>query len=483
VARAGENGITVDARHAPHQSGTAAQPTTARAAVLILRVLAALALTAGLVVVGSPASADAIRTKQWQLRALGAPDAWRYADGAGVTVAVLDSGVDAEHPDLVGQVLPGADFVDGSTDGRQDFVGHGTTVAALIAGRDDDSGVVGIAPHAMILPVRVLDAQNRYQDASTVAQGLRWAVDHGAQLVNMSLGGPNRSQVLADAIGYARAHGVIVVACTGNLAADGARQVWYPAREAGVVAVAGLGASAATLAPVPDRARTAAGTGDSDRGGDLMWAESLTGPQTVLTAPADDLVGARPGGYWRVRGTSFAAPMVTATATLIRSRWPRLDADNVINRMIRTARDLGPTGRDERYGYGEVQPADALTAELAPTRADPLALPGPKTPAEATPSRSERSAATATSEGQQPATSAGSGGPTGTATQNGEPSAGFAPSGPSDATPRAASARRLGPVPLALLCCAALLTLLTVGYLRRRRAAARPAAPDSAHPD
>src|SRR5207237_47786 len=109
---------------------------------------------------------------QWQLQALNAPAAWRLALGTGVTVAVLDSGVDAAHPDLAGRVLPGADFVDGSTDGRVDFVGHGTTVAGLIAGRNDDgAGVVGVAPEAKILPVRVLDGANRYNDAAVVAKG------------------------------------------------------------------------------------------------------------------------------------------------------------------------------------------------------------------------------------------------------------------------------------------------------------------------
>ena len=115
----------------------------------------------------SPAAADPVRNDQWQLKALDVAKAWQYSVGAGVLVAVLDSGVDAGHPDLQGQVLPGIDLVDGATkDGRSDPVGHGTTVAALIAGRNDDTtGVVGIAPQARILPVRVLDTANKYDDA------------------------------------------------------------------------------------------------------------------------------------------------------------------------------------------------------------------------------------------------------------------------------------------------------------------------------
>ncbi len=351
-----------------------ARPVLAFFARLLLVLVAGVL---GLLVTPRPAHADWVRSDQWQLSALNVRTAWRYSTGAGVTVAVLDSGVDATHPDLVGQVLPGADFINHTTDGRRDYVGHGTTVAGLIAGRlDDPAGVVGVAPHAKILPVRVLDSQNKYDDASVVADGLRWAVDHGARVVNMSLGGAGRSEELAEAIAYAEAHDVVVIACTGNLTAGAPKQVWYPAREHGVVAVAGL--SAGTVTPdgaLPARAGVGTGGGGSGRagrGGEALWSGSLTGPQTVLTAPAVNLLGARPGGYWRVQGTSFAAPLVTATATLIRSRWPDLSAANVINRLIRTARDLGSLGRDDRYGYGEVDPVAALTSQIPPVAANPL---------------------------------------------------------------------------------------------------------------
>jgi type VII secretion-associated serine protease mycosin len=319
-----------------------------RVARAILALGAGLA-TCGAAVLGvaSPAHADWVRNDQWQLTTLHAPTAWSESTGAGVIVAVLDSGVDANHADLKGQVLPGADFVDGSTDGRKDPVGHGTTVAALIAGRGDDAvGVEGVAPGAKILPVRVLDAQNRYRDAGNVAKALRWAVDNGAEVVNMSLGGGTRSPALADAIDYANQRGVVVVACTGNQITGQPDDVWYPARQPGVVAVAGL-----------------------SEGGDqpTLWSGTLTGPDTVLVAPAVNMLGAKPGGYWRVQGTSFAAPLVSATAALIRARWPRMDSANVINRLISTADDLGTPGRDDLYGYGEVDPVAALTDADVPT--------------------------------------------------------------------------------------------------------------------
>ncbi|MGC4804142.1 type VII secretion-associated serine protease mycosin [Micromonospora sp. DT233] len=299
----------------------------------------------------TPARADQIRGQQWQLDELRAEAVWRTSTGRGVTVAVIDSGVDAAHPDLAGQVLDGIDMVaDDGTDDGPDPVGHGTTVAALIAGRNDDRrGAVGLAPDAKILPVRVLDDENRYDDALVVARAVRWAVDKGARVINLSLGSGGDSPALAAALDYAFARDVVVVACTGNVATSTDTRVWYPAREPGVIAVAGL-----------------------ERSGDALWSGSITGPATVLTAPATGLVGARPGGYWRVQGTSFASPLVAATAALVRSHWPQLSAGEVVNRLISTARDVGPAGRDDRFGYGVVDPLAALTADVPPVGRNPL---------------------------------------------------------------------------------------------------------------
>jgi serine protease len=298
-----------------------------------------------------PLAGDSVRKAESYLKALNVPGAWTHATGAGVTVAVIDSGVDAGHADLQGQVLPGLDLVDPYGDGDTDMVGHGTTVSAIIAGRGDDTaGVIGIAPNARILPVRVLDQQNHYSDARVVAEGVRWAVDHGARVINLSLGGNSSSAPLAAALDYAFAKDVVVVACTGNLSAASPSEVWYPAREPGVIAVAGM-----------------------DRDGDALWPGSVTGEQTVVTAPATQLIGARAGGgYWQVRGTSFAAPMVSATAALIRSRWPTMPADEVINRIIRTAKDRGAPGRDPVYGFGMVDPSRALTAAVPAVIDNPL---------------------------------------------------------------------------------------------------------------
>jgi serine protease len=195
----------------------------------------------------------------------------------------------------------------------------------------------------------VLDQENRYDDALVVAKGVRWAVDRGAKVINLSLGGSGNSAALAAALDYAFARDVVVVACTGNANAAPSAGVWYPAREPGVVAVAGM-----------------------ERDGDVLWSGSITGKETVVTAPATQLVGARPSGYWRVQGTSFAAPMVSGTAALIRSRWPSMPAGEVINRIIKTAKDRGAPGRDSTYGYGMIDPTGALTAQVPEVLDNPL---------------------------------------------------------------------------------------------------------------
>ncbi|MER7891897.1 type VII secretion-associated serine protease mycosin [Micromonospora sp. NPDC094482] len=356
-----------DVTGVPHSCPAAARRTAGRA---LLGVAATVVVVAGPVLPAGAATAaphrvasspvafapaepsrpDQVRDEQWQLDELQAETAWRTSTGRGVTVAVIDSGVDGSHPDLAGQVLPGTDLVS-PTGGPPDPVGHGTTVAGLIAGRNDDKrGVAGLAPDAKILPVRVLDAENRYDDAMIVARGVRWAVDHGARVINLSLGGSGDSPALAAALDYAFARDVVVIACTGNLATSTSTRVWYPAREPGVIAVAGL-----------------------ERSSDNLWSGSITGRATVLSAPATGLVGARPpDGYWRVQGTSFAAPLVSATAALVRSRYPQMSAGEVVNRLLTTARDIGPTGRDDRFGFGLVDPVAALTSDVPSVTGNPL---------------------------------------------------------------------------------------------------------------
>jgi type VII secretion-associated serine protease mycosin len=341
ASRFGQNGGIVPPGSRPARSGTH------RFAKALLRATAVAGLVALVLLPLNPgrasAAQDPIRVGQWHTTMLDAQKAWQYSTGAGVIVAVIDSGVSASHPDLRGHVLPGADYVHEGGEGTSDDAGHGTSVAALIAGsRDDGQGVIGLAPDARILPVRVLDSANQYRDPLVVADAIVWAVDHGARVINLSLGSERSDPALAEAIDYAFARDVVVVACAGNMVPNASSPIWHPAREPGVIAVSGLGTDG------------------------KAWSGSLIGKETVLAAPAAHLMGAKPKGYELVQGTSFAAPLVSATAALVRSRYPHMSAANVVQRLITTARDAGLRGRDSRYGFGIVDPVAALTRANVP---------------------------------------------------------------------------------------------------------------------
>ncbi|MDC7123600.1 S8 family serine peptidase [Cellulomonas fimi] len=267
------------------------------------------------------------------------PRAWDVARGDGVVVAVLDSGVDATHEDLQGSVLPGVDLVDDDDD-PSDPAGHGTLVAGIVAARADNGvGLAGAAPDATILPVRVLDADGFGTD-SVVAEGIAWAVAHGADVVNLSLGGPETSPVLASAINAAVDAGVVVVAASGN---EGTEVAQYPA----------------AYAPTIDGLLS---VGAVDRWGALAgW--SSWGDTVTVTAPGEMVAGPGTGGdYVYGSGTSFAAPMVSGVAALLAAHTPTLTPAQVEQRLVTTARDAGQRGRDAYYGAGIVDAAAAVTA-------------------------------------------------------------------------------------------------------------------------
>ncbi|MFI9008570.1 S8 family serine peptidase [Actinosynnema sp. NPDC053489] len=318
---------------------------TGRAAVVA--VLVALALP-------GTARAQTIEEQQWHLAALGIPAAHATSRGDGVVVAVVDSGVDDTRPDLAGALLPGAGFGSASgTDGTEDNDGHGTAMATLIAGRAVGGGALGVAPAARILPVSVGADGDKFTTAS-VAEGVTWAVDQGADVVNLSLTSlATLTPDLLRAVNYAFDHDAVVVAGTGN---DGDEHVGAPANIKGVIAVSG----------------TIEGNGP--------WPESNTGPETVLAAPARRIVTAVPpkvvdSGYAEVDGTSAATALVSGAAALVRARYPELDAGNVVNRLVATATDLLAPGRDTVTGFGLVNPVAALTADVPRVEHNPLAPP------------------------------------------------------------------------------------------------------------
>lgn len=264
------------------------------------------------------------------------------ATGAGVTVAVIDSGVDTDHVQLRGRVLSGNDFLDRGRDGSRDCAGHGTAVASLIAAAPRD-GVEfrGLAPKAKILPVRISEQQiidgresGRTVTPAVFAQAIRWAVDNGADVVNLSVVLYEDNPLVQAAIEHALDEDVVVVAAAGNLH-DNGDPLPYPAAYPGVIGVGAIGA-----------------TGQRS-------AFSQVGSYVDLVAPGEAVLVAAPGrGHLEQSGTSYAAPFVAATAALLREYRPELSAAEVAARIIATT-DPAPDGAG--YGSGVLNPYRALT--------------------------------------------------------------------------------------------------------------------------
>jgi thermitase len=233
---------------------------------------------------------DPLYGQQWALPVIGAPDAWTNlsADVPEITVAVIDSGICADHPDLAGRILDGWDFLEQDSVPQDEF-GHGCAVSGVIAANPNNGvGIIGAAPNAEIMPLRVLDAQG-VGSYSDVAAAIVYAVDNGAQIINLSLGGPSPSSTLESAVHYADSHGVMVIAAAGNTGGS----VLYPAAYDPVIAVASV---------------------DQDL---QRSSFSSYGPEIDLLAPGRDILTTRAdGSYGLMSGTSFAAPYVSGVAVL-----------------------------------------------------------------------------------------------------------------------------------------------------------------------
>ena len=300
---------------------------------------------------GQPASNDTLRSQQWALNVLSAENTWVHSQGAGVTVAVIDTGVSAE-PDLAGQLLPGIDYVSPGGDGTNDQNGHGTHVAGIIAALANNAiGIAGLAPRAKILPVRVLDGTGSGYD-SDIATGIDYAADNGAKVINLSFGGPDNDPILSAAITYAQSKGALIVAAAGNSKTTG-NAPSYPAAYPGVLAV---GATDSTSA---------------------VAYFSNTGAYVQIAAPGVGIVSTYPGGYATLSGTSMASPYVAATAALVESADPALTATAVAADLTKTADDLAPKGRDDASGAGLVDPLNAVCAVTSCTTATPTPTPTP----------------------------------------------------------------------------------------------------------
>jgi hypothetical protein len=268
---------------------------------------------------------------QGDMTAINAPGGWAYFTGSSnVIIAIIDTGVNSSQPDLAGKVLPGYNYVVDNNNSEDDN-GHGTHVAGIAAAIGNNStGIAGMDWSAKILPIKVLNSFGM-GSALSVSQGIIYAVDHGAKIINLSLGFTTNPTLVANAVEYAYQHGVTVVASTGNT--NGA--VTYPAALPHVIAV-----------------------GAVDNEGN-RWSLSNYGPEIDLVAPGVDIYSTNRSGYGTRTGTSMAAAHVSGLAALLEGMYP-LSPDQIKASMTNTSRDLGTTGWDAFFGNGMIQVKDAL---------------------------------------------------------------------------------------------------------------------------
>lgn len=277
---------------------------------------------------------------QWNLPATETNRGWKLSKGSkDVIVAVVDTGVDLDHPDLKGQILSGHNVVNPS-EKPYDDVGHGTHVAGIISALvNNGEGVAGMTWYNKVMPIKVLD-QSGSGTTYSVAEGIIWAADHGAKVINLSLGNYAQASFLHDAIKYAYDKDVVLVAATGN---DNTERPGYPAAYPEVFAVSATDSS--------------------------MHRASFSnyGDYVDVMAPGASIASTYPGNqYAALSGTSMASPHVSALAALIRSINPDLTNKEVMDLMRDSVIDLGTPGHDKYFGYGQIDVYKALKAAQRP---------------------------------------------------------------------------------------------------------------------
>ena len=267
---------------------------------------------------------------QWGLTSTRFRGAWNAAKGGGAKIAIVDSGVYSEHPDI-GRIIAQRDFVEGDAVADDDY-GHGTHVTGIAGAlTNNGKGVAGGCFECGLLIAKVMGPIGFTTD-SRIVKGINWSVNHGADVVNLSLGGSGDSSVLTTAVNRANSHGAVVVAAAGN---EGTNVPRYPAAYSKVIAVS---------------ATTADGR---------LARFSSRGDWVDLAAPGTDILSTRmSGGYKRMSGTSMSAPFVSGLAGLLASRG--MSADSIRQRMQTTAKDLGPAGDDPSFGHGRIDAYNAV---------------------------------------------------------------------------------------------------------------------------
>ena len=303
---------------------------------------------------------DRLYPQQWNLRAIRMPEAWDISQGEGVTVAVVDTGV-TRVPDLAQtEFVKGYDFVDDDED-PTDLNGHGTHVAGTIAQSTNNTlGVAGVAFKAKIMPVRVLDA-NGFGSLSDVVEGIRYAADHGATIINLSLGSRASAQLMEEAVAYAHRKGVTVIAAAGN---ENSSQVSYPARYPHVIAVSATGPDG-TKAPYSNYG---VGVDIAAPGGAKTPEHPEYGilQQTINRRNPDEPVFA----YFQ--GTSMATPHVAGVAALIQAQGIK-DPDKV-EEVLKMSATPVPGDKQNFYGAGRLDAARALARATGQQEENPLVL-------------------------------------------------------------------------------------------------------------
>lgn len=279
------------------------------------------------------AANDVYAGSEWHLQKINAPAAWDASQGSGVTIAILDSGVLATHPDLAASLVPGWNFYDNNAD-TADVYGHGTSVAGAAAAiTNNGTGVAGVAGAAKIMPIRITDTAG-YGFYSTIASGLIYAADHGARVANVSFGAVYSSATVQSAAQYMKSKGGLVVVAAGNSNANDGAPV------------------STTMIPVSAT--------DSN---DARASWSSYGSYVAVSAPGVGIWStSRSGGYGSVSGTSFSSPITAGVVALMMARQPSLTASQVESLLYSTATDLGTAGRDIYFGYGRVDAAAAVAA-------------------------------------------------------------------------------------------------------------------------
>ncbi|MGW2619945.1 type VII secretion-associated serine protease mycosin [Streptomyces sp. NPDC001500] len=337
-----------------------------------LRPVSVVSAALGLLLVGiaaTPAHAESVRARQWFLDAMHADEMWKVSNGSGITVAVIDSGVDDTLADLKGQVLDGKDYSEQSGDEHTDLANHGTGIAGLIAAtgaRGAENGSYGLAPGTKILPVRMryatedLESGSKAEYSRVLTEAIRYAADTRAQIINISMGSSNApgtknvgTPELAAAVKYALAKGKLVFAAAGN-SGNTSNLPQYPASTPGVVGVGAIN---------EDVKRS---------------AFSQRGAEVDVTAPGENMLHACVGGtqVCTGNGTSDATAIASASAALIWSRHPTWTNNQVLRVLINTMKgnEKGWTRNDD-FGYGIVRPRVALETPGDPGPAGEYPLP------------------------------------------------------------------------------------------------------------